>query len=189
VKCITCSACSFHIICKNCQKHLLEPELRKKEILKDFFVYYFYEYDEIKELIYTKYDSFGAKVFSTLANISFARFAKTFTYQNRVYAIPIENNKIDDFSHTAILSNGLKSKYITPYPKLRANNIVKYANMDLEFRLKNRRDFKYLGKKNIEAIIIDDIITTGTTIKEAKSTLTQNGVKTLFAITLTYAGD
>jgi competence protein ComFC len=161
----------------------------KKELLKGFYLYYFYEYDDIKNLIYSKYKSFGAEIFNILAKNSFKKFSDRFDYGNLLYAINIDNKKIDDFSHTAILTRALKSKNIKPYFKLKANNIVKYAGKDLEFKLKNSRDFIYSGKNGINAILVDDVVTTASTIKEAKSTLTRAGVSTLFAISLTYAGE
>lgn len=44
--------------------------------------------------------------------------------------------------------------------------------------------FKYTGPKNCDVIIIDDVITTGTTILEAKNTLKKENVNVLFALTL-----
>jgi competence protein ComFC len=50
--------------------------------------------------------------------------------------------------------------------------------------LDNPRDFKYTFKKNINAILIDDIVTTGTTLCEAYSILKKNNINVLFALTL-----
>ena len=79
----------------------------------------------------------------------------------------------------------LKSKYITPqYKKLIANNHITYAGKDLDFRLSNPRDFKYKGEKNIDVILVDDVVTTGTTLKEAKKVLANFGVNVLFCVVL-----
>ena len=48
-------------------------------------------------------------------------------------------------------------------------------------------DFTYKGEKNLEVILIDDIITSGSTILEAKKALEKNGCKVLFALTLSDA--
>jgi len=70
------------------------------------------------------------------------------------------------------------------HAKLMARNKINYSGKTLQFRLENPRDFEYKGKKNIEAILVDDIVTTGTTLTEAASVLKKNGVDILFALTL-----
>ena len=59
----------------------------------------------------------------------------------------------------------------------------------MEYRLSHPRDFKYTFKQDVELILIDDIITTGTTLKEAKNVIEKSGAKALFALTLADAKD
>ena len=188
MRCITCQNLSFSIICKTCQGNLLESSFNKRELSKDFFVYSFYPYDDVKELLNTKYEFYGDRIFNILANLSFTKFANNFEFSNKIYAIPIDDHIRHEFSQTAILTNKLKSKNITPiFNTLKATKIVKYAGKDLEFRKKNKRKFKYTGEKNIQVIIIDDLVTTGSTILEAKEILEQNGCEVLFALTISDA--
>ena len=183
--CQSCKKLSFYIICKNCQKTLLVPSFHKKELEKDFFVYSFYDYNDLEDLLQSKYYFYGDRVFNTLAKLSFKKFAKHFSYENEVFAIPIIDNTKYDFSQTSILVKHLKSDFIKPqYNSLKATNIVKYAGKTLEFREKNPRKFQYFGKKNCDAILVDDMITTGLTIKEARKSLKKAGVNVLFALTL-----
>ena len=70
------------MICKNCQKTLLEPSFYKRELSKDFFVYSFYKFDEVKEFINTKYEFYGDRVYTILSKLSFTKFAQNFTYKN-----------------------------------------------------------------------------------------------------------
>jgi len=70
------------------------------------------------------------------------------------------------------------------HAKLMAKNSIKYAGKSLQFRLENPRRFHYSGLKIIEVILVDDIITTGTTLNEARQLLEKNGVEVLFALTL-----
>jgi len=65
-----------------------------------------------------------------------------------------------------------------------ARNLESYSGKTLQFRLENPRDFVYKGKKEVEVILVDDIVTTGTTLQEAAKVLKQNGVNVLFALTL-----
>ena len=68
-----------------------------------------------------------------------------------------------------------------------AQNTIKYAGKNLKFRERNKRNFIYYGKKNIKVILVDDIVTTGLTILEAKQILENNNCEVLFALTLSDA--
>lgn len=188
MRCITCQAISTKIICKACQDDFLTSSFYKRELEKDFFVYSFYKFDEVKELLNTKYEFYGDKVFNILSTLSLKKFAKNFEFDKKIYAIPVDDHTRHQFSQTAILAKHLKSKNIKPlYNNLKATNIVKYAGKDLKFREQNKRDFIYTGKKNIQVILVDDLLTTGSTILEAKECLEKNGCEVLFSLTLSDA--
>ncbi len=185
MRCITCEQWSVQIICKSCQSTLLQPTLNKRQLDEDFFVYSFYSYEELQDLLNTKYEFFGDKVFSILAKLSFDKFSSTFKYHEKVISIPIDDHTRHEFSQSAILARHTKSSHITPiYSTLRANNKIKYAGKNLEFRKNNPRRFKYTGKNDIKVILIDDLVTTGLTLMEARKKLLQHKCQTLFALTL-----
>lgn len=185
MKCISCDSFSFSIICKQCQINFLKPSLNKRELIKDFFVYSFYSYELIEELIESKYYFHGDKVYKILADLSFKKFAKDFTYENNVVAITINDNDIDLFSNSAILTKNLSRKNIDiDFTNLNAKNKIKYAGKSLDFRKKNPRKFIYTGKSNQNVILVDDVVTTGTTILEAKKVLEMHNCNVLFALTL-----
>jgi competence protein ComFC len=175
--CILCKNFSTSIICKKCQ-NLLQPTIKKRDDIVSF-----YSYENIELLLKYKYHPFGSRIFKILAHHSFAKFSKV--YKEKIYSISIDDNTKKGYSHTAILNHSLKSKYITPlYNKLLAQNSVTYAGKDLKFRLNNPRNFKYTGTKNIDVILVDDIVTTGTTLNEAKEVLKKSGVNVIFSIVL-----
>jgi competence protein ComFC len=175
--CLVCTNFSFSIICKECQK-LLKPTIKKRDDIVSF-----YQYEEIEKFLKYKYHPFGSRVFEILAKNSFKKFTEV--YQEKIYSLSIDDNPKRGYSHTAILNHSLKSKYITPlYKKLLAQNDITYAGKTLEFRLNNPRNFKYTGPKNIDVILIDDIVTTGTTIQEAKEVLKKHNVNVLFCVVL-----
>ncbi|MEA3354457.1 MAG: ComF family protein [Campylobacterota bacterium] len=185
MRCISCEDISLEIICKKCQENLLVSSFNKREISKDFFVFSFYRYEDIKELLNSKYEFFGDRVFNILAQLSFKIFADNFNVDETVYAIPIDDHTRHQFSQTAILARSLNSRGIKPvYNSLKASNIVKYAGCDLEYRKKNPRDFKYRGKRNLKVILVDDLVTSGLTIIEAKKKLQEYNCEVLFALTL-----
>lgn len=184
MKCLSCENLSFQIICKKCQKTLLQPSFYKRELEDDFFNYSFYSFSEIEEFITSKYYFHGDRVFNILASLSFEKFGSNFDFNETVYSIGIDEHTRHEFSQTAILSRHLKSKNIIPlYNKLKATNIVKYAGHDLEFRKKNKRKFK-TELRNKKIILVDDLITTGTTILEAKKVLESKNNEVLFSLTL-----
>lgn len=188
MRCLTCQSLCFGVICKNCQKSLLNASFYKREISDGFFVYSFYKFDEVKELLNTKYQFYGDKVYTLLAKLSFKKFAQNFSYVDKVYAVAIDDHTRHQFSHTAILAKQLKSKNIhTSYNNLIAKNKVKYAGKDLEFRKNNKRDFYYKGKQNKQVILVDDLVTTGTTLLEAKEVLEKNNCEVLFALCISDA--
>ena len=184
MKCISCENLSFQIICKSCQENLLIPSFHKRELEKDFFNYSFYSFSEIDDFITSKYYFHGDKVFNILAALSFKKFAQSFDFTELVYSIGIDEHTRHEFSQTAILSKHLKSRNIKPlFNQLKATNIVKYAGHNLEFRKKNKRKFK-TNLTNKKIILVDDLITTGTTILEAKKLLESKNNEILFSLTL-----
>lgn len=188
MRCLSCQSFSFKIICSDCQKTLLKPSFYKRELSKDFYVYSFYKIDEVKELINSKYQMYGDKVFTILAKLAFKKFALNFEFISEVVAVPIDDHTRHEFSHTAILAKQLKSKYITPkYNVLKAQNIVKYAGKDLEFRLKNKRNFLYNKIEKNQVILVDDVVTTGSTMLEAKEILQKNNCEVLFGLSISDA--
>jgi competence protein ComFC len=188
LRCITCQSLSWKIICNDCQERLLGASFYKRELTKDFNVYSFYKIDEVKELVNSKYEFYGDKVFTIMAKLSFEKFASNFKYSNEVFAIPIDDHTRHEFSHTAILNKELNSKNITPlYNILKAQNIVKYAGKDLAFRKNNKRNFNCKNFQNKQVILVDDIVTTGTTMLEAKEILEKNNCEVLFGLTISDA--
>ncbi len=188
MRCLSCQNLSIQIICKTCQENLLQSIFKKRELDDDFAVYSFFEYEDIKELLNTKYEFYGDRVYKILANLSFKKFADNFNFDENVVAVSVDDNTTHEFSQSAILVNALRSKNITPiYSTLKARNRLKYAGKSLEYRQKHKRDFKYKGKQNLKIILVDDIITTGSTLKEAKEVIEKSNCEVLFALTLSDA--
>jgi len=183
--CYTCNQLSLEIICKECQKRLLQPQKQIKKLDCDLEVISFYSFEEVQMLISSKYYPFGSRIYQVMAKNSFKVFAKNFEFDEKIYAISIDDNLKKGYSHTAILANALKSQTITPYfSKLIAKNDIKYAGQTLEFRKTHKKNFEYKGKNNIDVILVDDVVTTGTTIKEAKELLKKYNVNVVFCVAL-----
>ena len=185
IRCILCHKISFPHICKSCQNSLLQPSLSVRIIADGFKVFSFYRYHDIAPLLKTKHTHIGASVYTILANIAMKKFSANFSFENTVYALGIDDHSKHGYAHTAILTKALHSKVITPeYGKLRAENSISYSGKDLAYRVSHARGFTYHDSVSKEIILVDDIITTGTTILEAKIVLEEAGQTPLFALTL-----
>jgi competence protein ComFC len=187
MRCINCQNLSFEIICKRCRETLLKESLKRRD-LDGLDVVSLFGYSEIEPLILSKYEAVGFRVYRYLAKNYLKPFLESFAngYKREVFLIGIDEVvKRVGYSHTAILSHYSKSKYITPlHSSLIAKNRVSYARKSKSFRVNNPREFEYRGKRGVEAILIDDVVTTGTTLKEAVRVLKSAEVDTIFALTL-----
>ena len=189
MRCTICSAWSVAVFCKNCTKSLLVPSLSTRKV-GSLDVLSFFKYVELEVLLLSKHQAHGYRIYKALAKLSFRPFIEEFLESqedkaDKIYIIGIDESVKSGYSHVALLTHAMK------YPNtkvlhavLMAKNKVKYAGKSLEFRLDNPRNFIYKGKENIKAILVDDIITTGQTIKEAQKVLERHHVEVLFALTL-----
>lgn len=185
MRCLVCQKLSFKLICTPCQKERLVPHLSKRELGCGLSVISFYKFSEIEFLLKTKYTKIGSSIFKILAKNSFEAFSKSFEFDSKIYALSVDDSVKNGFSHAAVLAKHAKGKAIEPYySKLIAKNNTKYAGKNLEFRLSNPKGFEYSGKPNIDVILIDDTITTGTTLCEAQKAVEKGKSRVLFALTL-----
>ena len=185
---MVCERWSLTHICSHCQESLLTPTLHKRAIMGSIPVYSFFPYDEIEPLLLSKHTDIGYYIYSILAKRSFGAFAQEWKYKNTVASIGIDDHAEGGYSHTAILNRALKSDNILPqYGKLRATQHYKYAGKSVEERLMNPRQFVYSEFSENEVILVDDIVTTGTTLSEAAEILYKAGKKTILCLTLSDA--
>ena len=186
MRCLSCHKLSFSTFCKTCQSNLLQPSVSKR-VVGTLEVYSFFKYQHIEDLLLTKHTPQGFKLYKALAKLSFKPFMQKFMQEDKrvIYIVGIDENVRSGYAHVALLTHEMKMKNVkVQHAKLMAQNKVNYSGKNLQFRLENPRDFVYRGKKGVEVILVDDIVTTGTTLIEAASVLRQKGVEVLFALTL-----
>jgi competence protein ComFC len=148
----------------------------------------FYHYEEIEQLLKSKYSPIGSKIYTMLSKNSFYPFLKAFDTHIKTNLIPIDDHLKQGYSHTAIIAKAAQTQYIKAcYQTLQSKNTITYAGKDLDFRLQNPKEFIYRPKNNLPSILIDDIITTGTTLMQADEALKQKEQIPLFALTLATA--
>ncbi|PAF50822.1 ComF family protein [Helicobacter sp. 13S00477-4] len=189
MKCVICGKFYWNPICKKCLQEIkITPSTR---IIEGIAVYSFYRYSDISILISSKYSVFGSRILKILAKKASKYFFDSQKENINLWKeIELWGVGIDDcvrsyYSHTGVILKEFCQYGIKPsYGKLYAKNIVRYAGKPLEYRQKNPRGFIYKDKKIKHTFILDDIITTGTTIKEAKNIIQKTGSSVIFAITL-----
>jgi len=186
LRCFNCKGFTLLGFCEHCLEELSEFSLGVRELEGGFKVYSFYKYSELKHLLHSKHYFYGYFVFNALAKLSFAKFKEFFNPDVKVNAIALDD-RVENllYSHSAILSKHLKSKNIKPiFRALQAKNHLKYSGKSLNFRKQNKRNFKLLKEIQNPVILVDDIITTGLSILEAKKVLEKNRISVLFALVL-----
>lgn len=185
MRCILCQNISLPVICKACRAALLSPTLSTRTLSDGFKIYSCYRYTEIAPLLKTKHTHIGAAVYRVLADEAFGWFKERFEFAEHIAVIPVDDRPKSGYAHTAILARALASPQLRPrYATLHATSDISYSGKTLAFRKSHPRAFRYSGKNIDKAILIDDIVTTGTTLSEAKSVLEKAGATPLFALTL-----
>lgn len=186
MRCLSCGKWSLSVICKVCHKELFIPTISTRKI-GTLDVITLFKYQNIEPFLLTKHYPLGYRVFKYFGKQHIALFLRTFAkgLDEPAKVIAIDEQVTSGYSHTALLSHYAKAPNLKVlHNVLVSQNRVNYAGKSLKFRLENPRNFKYSGHSNIDVILIDDIITTGTTLSEAHQILTQSGVNVLFALTI-----
>ncbi len=190
--CLNCSKFSLKAICDSCKNSYLKPKITYREV-GNLEVISFFEYLAISDFIKSKYKINGYRIYKYFAKEFFAPFIKSYksNINTPIYLIGVDEDIQRGFSNVAILTHFASKLSDTKalHNSLIAKNRVIYAGKSLEFRLNNPRNFKYNGLSDIEAILIDDVVTTGLTLQEANRILKKSGVNIHFALTLANAKD
>lgn len=187
MKCLICEDLSLNLICKNCNNKI--PIYPNKRIeLDGFCIYSFYEYQNIELLLKTKYSLIGSRIYAYLAKKAYLYFINEIKADfSEVYAIGIDDRVEQFYSHSGVIVKAFSKVFKPLFGTLKATNNIHYAGKSLKYRQENKKGFVYSGKKGINAILLDDIVTTGESIKEARAVLEKSDVNVLFSLVLSDA--
>jgi len=185
MRCLICEKFSFSHMCNKCQDEFLVPTPEVRTLENGLKVLSFFAYDEIDFLLKTKHSYLGHYIYQILAHKTMRAFSQAFKYETILDVIPVDDKTISGYAHTAILARNLKSKQLSPqYKSLHSQNSLSYSGKDLAFRKANPRDFKLKRSLHRDVILVDDIVTSGTTLSEASSFLDKQNIQTIMALTL-----
>jgi len=153
-----------------------------------FYVYSFYPYNEIEQLLVTKHTDIGHKIYKSLAKAVAPLISKLITQDTTLLAL--EGEKISPYSHMALIQRELrKLKMNAPEGAMIDISGAKYSGKPLSYRITNPRNFVISKhhKINKKVALFDDIITTGITFENALQKLKYEGFSPLFCIALSDA--
>lgn len=161
------------------KKHLIEGRLN---------VISFFAYDDVEPLIKTKYHPFGTRTLTRLSRRAFQPFFADLALEQPAALLPIDDRPGQWFSHTAALARAAEGGSVQArYGKLRATAKLHYAGQSLAFRKNNPRKFAVQPFGETAAVLLDDLMTTGTTLLEAADAIEKTGKSVLFAVVLAAA--
>lgn len=174
------------MICNRCHETLFRPTVSTRRV-GSMDVISLFRYKTIEPFLLSKHTPAGYRLFRYFGRRHVTPFFAAFAegLEEPVRLLPVDEGIESGYSHTALLAHGVNFPLLRPlHGGLPARNRVNYAGKPLRYRLENPREFVYLGPSDIPVILLDDVITTGTTLSEAKSVLESYGVEVLFALTL-----
>lgn len=186
MKCLTCGRFCLSVLCQACLDSIpLRPSVREVMGVR---VYCFYGYDDVSFLLNSKYYTIGSRILASLSDKAARYFAQTFDKSQAMDTLTLIG--IDDFvrsyySHTGVIMRSFAKRTAMKarYGQLKASNQVSYAGKPLAYRQANKRGLSYTAKAK-DLVIVDDIITTGTSFSEAIEVCTQKGARVHFCLCL-----
>ena len=104
-----------------------------------------------------------------------------------MYGVGVDDRVSSYYSHSGIIVREFAKNFTPLFGALTAQNNIHYAGKSLKYRQNHKKGFVYSGRRGISAVLIDDIITSGASIDEARECLEQSGVNVLFALVLSDA--
>jgi len=185
VRCLSCRRWSLLPVCSLCEKEFFAPEFHERKV-GSLEVLSLFGYRSIEPYLLSKHTALGYRIFRYFGRRHIAPFLKRIAAEiPGLTLIPLDDlPRRGGYSHTALLTRYAPAGLRVLTGALRAGNAVSYAGKSLEYRLAHPREFRYRGPGGIEAVLVDDVVTTGTTLSEAAEVLRAHEVEVLFALTL-----
>lgn len=183
--CMLCDAPAFSHLCQSCRSAYITPIPKWRSLENGLKVLSFFSYDEIDVLLKTKHSYRGFYIYNILAKATFRTLGKQLNLDRKIAAVAVDDLPEHGYSHTALLAQALKSRQISVKAHtLIAKNRTSYAGKELAFRQSHPRNFSLHKKPDRPILLVDDIVTTGTTLIQAQNCCEDAGAEVLMAVVL-----
>ncbi|PAF45696.1 phosphoribosyltransferase family protein [Helicobacter sp. 11S02629-2] len=194
MRCIGCSKVSLALLCRTCIANL--SILHSQRNLDSTRIISSFAYSEAREFLLSKYSLLGSRIYKKLSEVALSAFFKTYSDlldidRRHTAIIAVDSTLKGAYSHSSIIAQGFKRygfKVAASALESKAKNANFFHLLSANERAMAKREFKLREDFKFDScILVDDIITTGATLKEAISVVKASGVKVLFAYTLSDA--
>lgn len=181
--CEVCSRITKEKICEDCKKWSAHP-IWKETLRLNHSVFI---YNEMMQEIITKWKFRGDYV---LGNVFRDQFRKTFKEQfpildndTLLVPIPLSEERLAErgFNQAKVLADFLPLESDEIISRLHSEKQAKKTRYE---RISAKNPFIITKKVNKTIVLVDDIYTTGTTLRHAGKILKENGCKKVFSFTL-----
>jgi competence protein ComFC len=176
--------------CLECGQRVVE-RCRIKEhssLIKYLISFGFYEDEFLKEIVLLGKDGYK-EIFEDFGEIM-SSFLKNYDFKDYSLAfVPATKRKLIDrgFNQSKVLAQKLAENLNLEifFDLIKSKDTEDQAKLDFEKRLNNLNDvFKVKSNPPKKIILVDDIKTTGTTLKECAKVLKEAGAKEIIALTI-----
>jgi len=187
-KCIGCGK-ENEILCQECLRRINYPTLKKSN---NIFAATDYNDEIIKRAIWALKYRKVKQLAKHLAELIYLRLSPEIKFSTVVIPVPLSKNRFRErgFNQAELIARHLAGKISAPI----LNDVLvkiketpsqvsikdkkeRLENLNEAFAVKNAEEIK---NKNV--ILVDDVSTTGTTIREARKILKNAGAKKVFAL-------
>lgn len=199
--CGICGKFASNFLCNKCQKRLEELAKFKIEENQDINYYfkehlYIFEYQGIIRKMMINY-KFNEKSYLYLTIVNFLlknkKFYEILKSYDTIIAVPISKKRRKErgYNQSELIAKEIAKKLGIDYQcqcLFKTKDIIEQSKLNKEEREKNIQGVYKLERKklleNKKILLIDDIYTTGSTVKECSKTLSQANPKQIGVLTI-----